>query len=130
MMQNSGPVDSSARAFSHGRRLLPSPGLHADLAPAPALAVADRQRSAPVVEIMRAERERLLDAQPSAPQDNDHRPHAPAVTVIGSVTHHRHDLVHRGRVGRVSESLVAWRAAGVIARQRRRRAAASRRVEH
>jgi hypothetical protein len=76
------------------------------------------------------ERERLLDAQPGAPEDNDHRSRAPAVMVVGDATHDRHDLVHRGRIGRVAHSLVARRAAGVIAGQRRRRAAAPRSVEH
>jgi hypothetical protein len=60
-----------------------------------------------VVEIVLGERERFLNAQPGAPQDDDHRSHAPTVTVIGRVTHHRHDLLHRRRVGRVPHSLVA-----------------------
>ena len=42
-----------------------------------------------------------------------------AVTVIGGVTHDRHDLVHRRRVGRVAHSLVARWASGVVAGQRR-----------
>jgi hypothetical protein len=82
-----------------------------------------------VVEVVLGERERLLDAQPGAPQDDDHRSHAPAVTVIGRVAHDRHDLVDGGRVGRVAHALVARRTLGVTARQRRRRATTPRRVE-
>jgi hypothetical protein len=73
-----------------------------------------------VVEIVLGERERFLDAQPGAPQDDDHRAHAPAVTVIGGVAHDRHDLLHRRRVGRVAHPLVARRAPGVVAGQGRR----------
>jgi hypothetical protein len=55
-----------------------------------------------VIEFVLGERERFLDAQPSAPQDHDHRSHAPAVTVLGGVAHHRDDLLHRRRVGRIA----------------------------
>jgi hypothetical protein len=41
------------------------------------------------VEVVLGERECLLDAQPCAPQNDDHRPHAPAVPVIRRVAHHR-----------------------------------------
>jgi hypothetical protein len=61
--------------------------------PAAALGVADENRSAPVVEVVLGERQRLLDAQPGAPQDDDHRSHAPAVPVVGRVAHDGHDLV-------------------------------------
>jgi hypothetical protein len=61
------------------------------------LPFADQDRSAPVVEVVLGERERLLNAQPGAPQDDDHRSHAPAVTVIGRVAHDRHD--HSSIVG-------------------------------
>jgi hypothetical protein len=72
----------------------------------------------------------FLDAQARAPQHDDHRSHARAVTVIGSVTHSRHDLVDRWRVGRVSNPFVTRRLAGVVARQRRRRWTPPRRVEN
>jgi hypothetical protein len=73
-----------------------------------------------VVEIVLGEGERLLDAQPRAPQHDDHRAHAPAVTVIGGVAHDRHDLLQGRRVSRVAHPLVARRAPGVVARQGRR----------
>src|SRR4051812_18503625 len=49
-------------------QLLPGPVVHADLAAATALAAAHEQRAAPRVEIGRAERERLVNAQAGAPQ--------------------------------------------------------------
>jgi hypothetical protein len=99
-------------------QLLPAPLVHADLAPSAALAAADQDRSAPVVEVVLCERERFLVAQAGAPQDDDHRSHAPAVTVVGSVAHDRHDLVHRRWVGRVSDPLCC-----AVAGQRDSRAA-------
>jgi hypothetical protein len=62
--------------------------------------VADQDRSAPVVEAVLGERERLLDAQPGAPEHDDHRSQWCAVTIVGAVAHHRHDLINAGRVGR------------------------------
>src|SRR4051812_24523165 len=54
-----------------GPQLLPAPGVHADLAPATALAVAHQQRPAPGVEVALAERERFLNAQSAAPEHDD-----------------------------------------------------------
>jgi hypothetical protein len=54
-------------------QLLPAPLVHPDLAPPAALAAANHDRPAPLVEVMLGERERLLDAQPSAPEHDDHR---------------------------------------------------------
>jgi hypothetical protein len=68
MTQSSGPAGSSSRAASHGRKLLPAPLVHPVLAAATALATAHEDRSAPVVEVVLGERERLLDAQPRPPQ--------------------------------------------------------------
>ena len=48
--------------------LSPAPLVHADLAPTAALAVAHQQRPAARVEVVLGERERLLDAQASAPE--------------------------------------------------------------
>src|SRR3954471_13261658 len=49
---------------------LPAPPLHPDLASAAALAVADQDRSAPVVKVVLGERERFRDAQAGAPQND------------------------------------------------------------
>jgi hypothetical protein len=97
---------------------------------APSLAAAGQHRSAPVVEIVLREGERFLYAESGAPQDDDHRSHAPAVRVSGGVAHYCHHLLHGRRVGGVPHSLVARRAAGVVAEQRRWRATPPRRVEH
>src|SRR3954451_9291616 len=59
-------------------QLLPAPLVHADLAPAPALTAANQNRSTPSVEVVLPERERFLDTQPGAPQDDDNR--APAAS--------------------------------------------------
>jgi len=37
-----------------------------------------------VVEVVLCERECFLDAQAGGPEDDDHRSHAPAVTVVGA----------------------------------------------
>jgi hypothetical protein len=82
-----------------------------------------------VVKGVLGEGERLLDAQAGAPEDDDHRSHAPAVAVAGRVAHDRDDLVDGGRVRWVAHALVARRTPGVITRHRRGRATAPRRVE-
>ncbi len=65
--QNSGPTGSRP-ALEPGSELLQAPFVHADLAAAAALAVADQDRAAARVEVALGERERLLDPQPGAPQ--------------------------------------------------------------
>src|SRR5215212_9576832 len=75
-----------------GRQLLPAPGVHADLASAATLALAHEQRPPPQVEVALARRERFLDAEPGAPEHDDHRPQATAVAIVGSSAHHRDDL--------------------------------------
>jgi hypothetical protein len=82
-----------------------------------------------VIEVALSERERFLDAQAGAPEDDDNRSHAPAVTVIGRVAHDSHDLIDRGQVSRVAHSLVTRRTPGAIPGQRRRRATPPRGVE-
>src|SRR5512133_1086801 len=54
-------------------QLLPTPGVHPDLAAPAALAVAHHQRPARGVQVALAERERFLNAQPAAPQHDDQR---------------------------------------------------------
>ena len=49
-------------ALEPGLKFLPAPVVHADLAPAPALAAADQRRAATLVEIGLGERERFLDS--------------------------------------------------------------------
>jgi hypothetical protein len=52
-------------------KLLPPPFVHADLAAPSALAVADEQCAAAVIEIGFGEAEGFLDAYPRAPEDDD-----------------------------------------------------------
>jgi hypothetical protein len=100
--------------------VFPAPLVHADLASAAALAAADQQRAAALVEVVLCQRERLLQPQPGAPEDDDNRPQAPAVTVIARVAHHGHELVHGGRVCRIPHAFVARRSTGVVAGHRHR----------
>jgi hypothetical protein len=104
-----------------GRQLLPAPGDHADLAPTATLALAHEQRPPPRIEVALAQCERLLDAQPAAPEHDDQRPQASTVAIVGSSAHHRDDLLDGRRVGGIELSLVAGRATGVVARHRRGR---------
>jgi hypothetical protein len=74
----------------------------------------------------------LLNAQPGAPQHDDHRSQARAVAIVTGVAHRRHDLIDRGRVGRIPQSLCgagARRVAGIVPGDRRRPAASGRRCE-
>src|SRR5215218_7873298 len=73
-------------------QLLPAPLVHPDLAPTPALAVADDQRPAPRVEVVLGQGERLLDAQPGAPEHDDHRAQPPPVAVVAGMAHDGDDL--------------------------------------
>jgi hypothetical protein len=66
-----------------GSQLVPAPGIHADLAPPPALAVGDKHRAAPGVEVALGQRQRFLDAQPAAPERDDQRPQPGAVAIVG-----------------------------------------------
>src|SRR4051812_9820281 len=51
--------------------LSPAPVVHADLSALSALAAADEQRAASLIEVRLGERERFLDAQPGSPEDHD-----------------------------------------------------------
>jgi hypothetical protein len=122
MTQNSGPIGSSTRAASPRSQLLPTPGVHPDLAAPAALAVAHHQRPARGVQVALAERERFLDAQPAAPEHDDQRAQPEAMAVVAGLAHDRDDLLHGRRVRGVSQRLVARRTPSVIAGHGRRRA--------
>ena len=64
-----------------GLDVLEAPDVHADLAPASALAATHQDRAAARVEVELGQRQRFLDAQPGAPQDHDQRAHSVAVEV-------------------------------------------------
>jgi hypothetical protein len=68
---------------------------------------------------MLAQRERLLDAEPTTPEHHDHRPQSKAVRVIAYVAHHADDLLDGRWIGWVEHSLVAGSAPCVKAGERR-----------
>ena len=72
MTQNSGADGKlEARSSSQGCSSSQAHVVHADLAAASALAAADEQRAAALIEIGLGERERLVDAQPGSPEEHD-----------------------------------------------------------
>jgi hypothetical protein len=50
---------------------VPSPGIHANLAPATAFAVPDQDGATAVVQVAFGQSERLVNPQPGTPQDHD-----------------------------------------------------------
>jgi hypothetical protein len=50
--------------------------------------VAHEQRLPRRIEVALAKRERLLDAEPGAPEHDDQRSQASAVAIVGSPAHH------------------------------------------
>jgi hypothetical protein len=87
--------------------------------------VADEHRSGARLEVVLGDGERLVDAQPGAPEQHDEAPHAGAMEPVAGLAHHRDDFLDRGRIGRVAQSLVARRAPGEIAGQGDGRATAA-----
>jgi hypothetical protein len=112
-----------------GLELFPSPCVHADLATAPALAASDQQRAAAVIEIALGQSESLLDTEPGSPHDHDQCAQAPTVPIVARAAHDCDDLLDLGRVGRVAQTLVSRRVAGLESRQRRRRSTSTGAVE-
>src|ERR687885_967114 len=100
-----------------GTEVLPAPVVHAHLAPAVALAAADKQRAAARVEIALVEVERLLDPQARAPEHDDQRPHPLARETVAGLAHHGQDLLDPGRVGRVVHALVPRATAAMELRE-------------
>jgi hypothetical protein len=61
--------------------------------------VAHEQRATTAIKIRLAQRERLVDAQPSAPQHDDQATQPTPVTTIVGAAHHTDDLLHGRRIG-------------------------------
>ena len=80
--QNSGPDRQLDADVQPLLQLLPGPAVHADLAAATALPAADEDRAAAGVEVSLGERERFVDAQPGAPEHDDHSAHPQAMGLV------------------------------------------------
>jgi hypothetical protein len=102
------------------RDLLPAPRVHADFSTLAAVAMADQDGAA--VQVTLGEGERLADAKPGSPQQDDQRPCAQAVHPVPRPAHDGDDLLDRRRVGGIAPTLVARRSAAVEAGQRGGRA--------
>jgi hypothetical protein len=100
--------------------LFPGPVVHADFAAAAALAAADEHCAAAGVEVSLCERERFVNAQPGAPENDDQAAHPQAVRRGASLAHDGDDLLDGGWIGGIATALVARRSAGVEARHRGR----------
>jgi hypothetical protein len=79
----------------------------------------------PWVQVVLGDGERLVDAQPGAPEQHDDGPHAGAVDAVAGLAHDGDDLLDGGRIGRVAQPLVARRAPGEVAGHGDRRATAA-----
>jgi hypothetical protein len=79
--------------------------------------------AAGAVQIALLKRESFADSQSGPPEQHDQRAETMPLGAVADRTHHGDDLLDRRRVGRVLLALVTRRAASVIARHCRRRAA-------
>jgi hypothetical protein len=100
-----------------------------DLAAAAALAAAHEQCAATVVEVRLVEGERLVDPKSRSPLHDDQAAQPAAMAPVTGRAHDRDDLLDGRRICRVAVSLVAWWAAGVESRHRRRQSPATGGVE-
>jgi hypothetical protein len=94
-------------------RFVPCPGVHADLAPAAALAAADEQGAAPLIEVGFGECEGFVEPETGSPENHDETAEPSAVRGVAGGAHDGDDLLNLGRVGGVAQALVAWRATRV-----------------
>ena len=113
MMQNSDPMGSSSRwvsqgcSSSHAQVSMPTSRRRA------ALAAADEQRAAPLIEVGFGECEGFMEPETGSPEDHDEAAEPSAVRGVAGGAHDGDDLLDLGRVGGVALALVAWRATGV-----------------
>ena len=129
MTHTSAPTGSETRVSSHGaicpqaQRSIPTSRR------LPPLPWRTRDATSLSVKVTLRHRECLADAQPSTPEQHHKRPGPQSVRSLAGDAHHRHDLLHRWRVGRVAPALVARRTAAMEAGHGRGRAATARGVE-
>jgi hypothetical protein len=106
--------------FAPGLELMPCPAVHADLAAATTLSLANDDCAASGVEVGLGQLEGFADPQPGTPQQNDEATQASAVGSIARGAHDRDDLLDGWRVGGIAQTLVPWRSALVVAGHRDR----------
>jgi hypothetical protein len=68
--------------------------------------LAHEQRPTPRIEVALAERERVLNAQPAAPQHDDQCSQPEAMPIVAGLAHDRDDLFHGRRVGGIEPPLL------------------------
>jgi hypothetical protein len=89
-----------------GLELLLSPGVHADLATAPALAAPDQDGAAALIKVAFRKHERILDAQAGSPQQHDKPAQATAMLSVPGGAHYPDGLFDLWRIGRVRSPLL------------------------
>jgi hypothetical protein len=107
MTQNSGPGRQLLASFQPGPRVFPAPRVHADLAAAAAFAEAHRERAGARAQVRLVEHDRLIDAKPCAPENDDHAAQARSSRPVAGFAHHRDDLLDRRRISGIAHALVA-----------------------
>jgi hypothetical protein len=110
-------------------KLLKTPVVHTDLAPAAALAARHKHRATPSVKVEFGQIQRFLDAQPSAPEHDDQAARSRTVQPVAAAAHDRDDLFRARRVRRVPATFAARWATCEIARHGGRRPASTERVQ-
>jgi hypothetical protein len=91
--------------------------------------VPDQERAAALIEIALGQSKRLVNPQTCSPQEHDQGAEAAALRTVACGAHDGDDLLNLGRIGRIPQSLVMRRTAGVESRHRRRRATSAGAVE-
>jgi hypothetical protein len=103
--------------------------VHPDLAALAALSAPHEYRAAARLEVELGQIERLLDAQPGAPEHHDQAAGAVAVESVAAATHHLNDLLGPRRVGRIPATLTARPSPSEIAGHGGRGSAATERIQ-
>ena len=95
--------------------LLPSPRVHTYLAALPTLATADEDAAATPLEVGLREGKRLAQTEPRTPEQRHERARPEPVGRVAGCAHDSDHLWDGRRIGRVAETLVAWRPPAVEA---------------
>jgi len=93
----------------------PRPGVHSDRAPLIVLAVPDEDGPATRVEVRLGQRESVRDPKPGTPEHDNQSAQPSTVPSVSGLAHHGDDLVHGGRIGRVTLAFVPRGLSGAMA---------------